>query len=332
MEDACSAGDGVTDVVAPVAVVDRGEEVLGGVGVREEEGEESGGLGGFIGGALCGETGDAVGDDIVGIAGIEHAEAVIREAEGGVEEVERAVGGGAVALFTGGIEEVPEAVDGDGEIAEIGAVVLPVPAFVGLEGESAIALGAVGVVGNEIGRDGADPREGGESGNLLVGGFVFETGGKLTSRDGEAGADGAGLDDALGGEFGDGEGAKGNGRVALFPRVVLLESAMEAGTFVPEQAGTAGDATGEGFGEEVGGAESAGFPDGIATLLEDDGGEVADAVVPPIAIEASVGGIVGIAAGLRENARELVLQDGLKGGLDVGKIGIHGAYFVMRTS
>ena len=296
----------MADVVAEIAVVDGAEEMGGRREIRVERGEELPGETALYVIAVVQVAGDAVGDDIVGVARVEHAGGSPWDGDHAMEESEGAVGGYSEVGVTGGVEEVPEAVDRDRKVAGVGTVVFPVPSFLRLKGEGAFFLSGEGAVGDEVGADFPDPRERGEAGDLLIRGLGLETGGKLARGLAEAAVDVPGGADAGGDHLGDGKGRKSERWIALFPGIVFLEGAVAGGAAVPEAAGAGGDRVGERFRERAVRERPLGLQDRVAALLEDDRGEVTHPVVPEVSVEASEGGTVRVPAALRENAREKV--------------------------
>lgn len=61
--------------------------------------------------------------------------------------------------------------------------------------------------------------------------------------------------------------------------------------------------------------------EGVAGLLEDDGWEVVDFVVPPVAIAGTIGGASRIATNLREDARKGASGGFREEGLDLVHVG-----------
>lgn len=137
----------------------------------------------------------------------------------------------------------------------------------------------------------------------MVGGLGLEAAEELTCGYGEAGAYFGQRDDTFVADFRDTECGERDRRVALLVGIIFFEGSVAEGAFVPKSGRSGCDFT-EDIAVFAVGCEAGGRMQGIAGLLEDDGGKIADLVMPPVAVAGSVKRGTGITADLREDARE----------------------------
>ncbi len=213
------------EVVGVVAVVGRREEVRRVGGAVEEGLDEPGGARRAGGGA-----GQAVGDDVVGVAAVEGRGEAAVGADQRREEVDRALRRGGGARVAGRLLVVGEGVERDGQVAEVGAAVLGEPPLGVLAGEEARGVRLGGTEREAEALLARRQRQPGERRRLLVRGLGLGAAGERPRQARERrpvdpleqvrrfGA-------PVGGEARRGPEPEGGGGEAALERVVLVDAA-----------------------------------------------------------------------------------------------------------